>query len=235
MCSSAAAEYARSTSRMSLDPSTLARTVRKADHKPAGVKLSRVDLHASPCCAPTDDDEDDAICERARHRRDHNFMTLLRPDASLSSTPSARTVFVEKMLEHVPTLLRLASGRAGWCYDETWRGADIVRTWARSKITRRVRSDDIRAVRRKVGKEADEDFRIKAPRGGVATRAKTSKRSGCRVRPVRRGCAAALGDGNRGVLCIALVTADEKVDASTTPQAALRRVHLPRSRRAEDQ
>ena len=57
--------------------------------------------------------------------KDHNFMTLLRPDASLSYDEQRETLFVVPRAQFL--MIELARAREG-CYDETWRARQRAAT-----------------------------------------------------------------------------------------------------------
>ena len=86
--------------------------------------------------------------------KDHNFMTLLRPDASLSYDDQRDSLFVVPRAQFL--MIELARAREG-CYDETWRArqrAATARTRGPLRLARTARYSVLECAAAKVAMSA---------------------------------------------------------------------------------
>ena len=116
--------------------------------------------------------------------KDHNFMTLLRPDASLSYDAQRENLFVVPRAQFL--MIELARQREG-CYDETWRArqrAATARTRGPLRLARTAKYSVLEPCAAAPRHERDG----RRSRGRVGQRARRAVGQAARgVRPVRRG------------------------------------------------
>ena len=117
--------------------------------------------------------------------KDHNFMTLLRPDASLSYDEQRETLFVVPRAQFL--MIELARQREG-CYDGAWRAKRRACATPASAPAPTRTDGEIQRARVRRGQGRDERDGRRSRRGRVGQRPRREIGQAARgVRPVRRG------------------------------------------------